>query len=119
MVTIQEDSFGVFFDQLTKHELAFRWCVDYASVSVHEYLQNVTLYSNSSVEHLSSDKTSNINKHLSDSSYYRSLSSANCFKILDQASTEYELRIKEAIYIQLDKQPLNKQVKHVNLKLIL
>ena len=58
-------------------------------------------------------------KHLSDSSHCRSLNSAKGFKILDQASTEYELRFKEAIYIHLEISFLNKQLKHVNLKLFL
>ena len=58
-------------------------------------------------------------KHLSDSSHYRSLSSPNSFKIIDQASTEYELRIKEAKCIPLEKPAFNQQVKHVNLKLFL
>ena len=70
-------------------------------------------------EHLTSDKSSHIYKHLSESPNCRSLNSSNNFKILDQASTEYDLRIKEAVYIQLHKPSLNKQVKHVNLKLSL
>ena len=44
-------------------------------------------------EHLTSDKSSHIYKHLSESLNYRLLNSPNSFKILDQASTEYELRI--------------------------
>ena len=71
-------------------------------------------------EHLTSDKSLHIYKHLSESiTDCRLLNSPNSFKILDQASTEYELRIKEAVYIQLHKPSLNKQVKHVNLKLSL
>ena len=66
-------------------------------------------------EHLTSDKSSHIYKHLSESLNCRLLNSLNSFKILDQSSTEYELRIKEALYIQLNKPSLNKQVKHVNL----
>ena len=49
--------------------------------------------------------------HLSDSSHGRSLSSPNSFKVLDQASTEYELKIKEATYIQSEKPFPNKQLK--------
>ena len=70
-------------------------------------------------EHLASDTTSHIYKHLSDSSHWRSLSSPNSFKILYQASTEYKLRIKEAIQIQLEKPSLNKRVKHANITLFL
>ena len=49
-------------------------------------------------EHFNSDKTLHICKHLSDSSHCCSLSSPNSFKISDQTSTEYELRIKEGIW---------------------
>ena len=70
-------------------------------------------------EHLTSDKSSHIYKHLSESPNCRLLNSPSSFKILDQASTEYDLRIKEAVYIQLHRPSLNKQVKHVNLKLSL
>ena len=69
--------------------------------------------------HLTSDETSHIHKYLCESSHCRSLSSPNSFKILDQGSTEYELRIKEAIYIHLEKPFLNKQVKRENIKLFL
>ena len=51
--------------------------------------------------------------------FCHSLSSPNCFSILSQASTQTELKIKEAIYINLMKPSLNQQVKHVNLKLSL
>ena len=70
-------------------------------------------------EHLTSDKTSLIYKHLSGSSHCLLSSSPNSFKILDQASSEHELRIKETIYIQLENPPLKVQVKHVNLKVFL
>ena len=70
-------------------------------------------------KHLTSDKSSHIYKHLSESPTCRLLNSPSSFKILDQASTEYDLKIKEAVYIQLHRPFLNKQVKHVNLKLSL
>ena len=43
----------------------------------------------------------------------------NCFSILDHASTTFQLKIKEAIHIQLEKPTLNHQLYHVNLKLSL
>ena len=49
----------------------------------------------------------------------RSLCSADCFKILDYASTDFQLKIKEAIHIKFENPSLNAQVKHVNLKLSL
>ena len=39
--------------------------------------------------------------------------------ILRKHTTEYDLRINEAVYIQLHRPSLNNQVKHVNLKLSL
>ena len=51
--------------------------------------------------------------------FCHSLSSPSCFSILWQASTHTELKIKEAIYINLMKRSLNQQVKHVNLRLSL
>ena len=66
-------------------------------------------------EHLIRDRASHIYKHLADSAKCRSI----CFSILSQASTQTELEIKEAIYINSMKLSLNQQVKHVNLKLSL
>ena len=50
-------------------------------------------------EHLSSDKHSHILKHLRSSENCRSLCSDGCFKILDFASTSFQLKIKEAMHI--------------------
>ena len=49
----------------------------------------------------------------------RSLCSVDCFENLNYGSTEFQLKIKEAIHIKLEKPFLNPQVKHVNLKLSL
>ena len=40
------------------------------------------------------------------------------FAIIDQASSRFALKIKEALHILWDKPTLNAQVKHVNLKLL-
>lgn len=45
--------------------------------------------------------------------------SIDSFRILDNASTPFQLKVKEAIYMQLEKPSLSAQVKHVNLKLSL
>ena len=50
-------------------------------------------------EHLASDKHSHIFKHLRGSENCRSLSSEDCFKIPDSASTRFQLKIKEAMDI--------------------
>ena len=70
-------------------------------------------------EHLTTDRASHAFKHLESSPQCRSLCSFDSFKILDNASASFQLKIKEAIYIKLEKQPNNAQVKHVNLKLSL
>ena len=68
-------------------------------------------------EHLASDKNSHIFKHLRGSENCRSLCSEDCFKILDSASTSFQLKIKEAMYILWEQPSLNSQVKHRNLSL--
>ena len=70
-------------------------------------------------EHIFSDRTSYIFKHLQNSEHCRTLCSSDCFSILDHASTTFQLKIKEAIHIQWEKPTLNHQLYHVNLKLSL
>ena len=41
----------------------------------------------------------------------------SCFKILDHASTYFQLKIKESFHIEQLKPELNKQVEHVSLSL--
>ena len=68
-------------------------------------------------EHLASDKHSHIFKHLRGSENCRSRCSEDCFKILDSASTRFQLKIKEAMHILWEQPSLNSQVKHLNLSL--
>ena len=70
-------------------------------------------------EHLATDKASHIFKHLHSNCRCKSMTSSECFKIIDFAETTFQLKIKEALHIVWDKPNLNQQVKHVNLKLIL
>ena len=51
-------------------------------------------------EHLVSDKTSHIFKHLQNCQRCRALCSVDCFHILDHVSTSFQLNIKEAFHIQ-------------------
>ena len=64
-------------------------------------------------KHLISDTACHIFSHLHNSPQFRTLN------ILNQASTTFQLKIKEAIHIQWEKPPLNHQLYHVNLKLSL
>ena len=68
-------------------------------------------------EHLETDRASHIFKHLESSLECRSACSHDNFAIIDQASSRFALKIKEALHILGDKPTLNAQVKHVNLKL--
>ena len=70
-------------------------------------------------EHLASDKHSHIFKHLRGSENCRSLCSEDCVKILESASTSFQLKIKEAMHILWEQPSLNSQVKHLNLSLYL
>ena len=70
-------------------------------------------------EHLSSDKSSHIFKHLQSSERCRQSCSVDCFEILDSAPTKFQLKLKEAMHINWEKSNLNQQVHHVNLTLTL
>ena len=61
-------------------------------------------------EHLETDKKSHIYKHLNESQRCKALSNSDCFSILDYATTQYSLSIKEGMYIGWQKPALNKQV---------
>ena len=67
-------------------------------------------------EHLN-DKQSHIHKHLSNNPACLESCDEHCFKIIDQANTEYELKIKEQIQIQLHRPTINKQIHSYKLSL--
>ena len=69
-------------------------------------------------EHLN-DKQSHIYKHLSSNPACRASCDEHCFKVIDKANTEYELKIKEAIQIHSNKTTINKQTQSYKLSLIL
>ena len=47
-------------------------------------------------EHLSSDRSSHVYKHLQASESYRTSCNLDCFKILDSAPTKYQVKLKES-----------------------
>ena len=63
-------------------------------------------------EHLSSDKSSHVFKHLASSSKCKKVALSDCFNIIDSTVTGYQLKIKEALFIDSCKSELNTQVKH-------
>jgi len=66
-------------------------------------------------ERLSRDKASHVNKHLAKNEGCRAVCSKDSFQILDSAPTDFQLKIKEAIYIQWENPSLNSQAKQLNL----
>ena len=68
-------------------------------------------------EHLFRDKNSHIFKHLSFSKHCQDNCDVSCFKIIDNATSYYQLKIKESFHIERLKPELNKQVDHVSLAL--
>ena len=69
-------------------------------------------------EHVKKDSKSNVFKHLNENNDCLNSYNDNCFKILDNASSNYELKIKEALHINWGKPELNAQVNHYNISLI-
>ncbi len=68
-------------------------------------------------EHLHTDKSSAVYKHLRESNDCHASNDENSFSLLDTARTQYQLKIKEALYIEKLKPELNKLVKFINVEL--
>ena len=69
-------------------------------------------------QHLHTDKKSAVYKHLRENDSCMTSSDRNSFSIIDKARTEFQLRIKEAFYIQKMQPILNTQVKSVKVELV-
>ena len=57
-------------------------------------------------------KKSNIYKHLQNNEKCFSIFNSDCFSILDSTPTQFQIKIKEVVYNDLEKSNLNKQLKH-------
>ena len=68
-------------------------------------------------ELLETDSKSHIFKHLDTNRKCKELCNAECFEIIDSATSSYRLKLKEAMYITWEKLSLNKQVKHVSISI--
>ena len=66
--------------------------------------------------HLTSNRASYAFQHLQNSEHCRALCSADCFHVLDTASTAFQLK-KGGNSFSERTTPLNQQLHHVNLKL--
>ena len=62
-------------------------------------------------EHLYSDSSSHVYKHLQALESCRTSCNLDCFKILDSAHTKYQVKLKDSMYIKWEKPDLNQQVK--------
>ena len=70
-------------------------------------------------EHLNTDKSSHIFKHLRANQACKDQCNNNCFSVLDTASSKYQLKIKEGMHIDWLKPSLNKQVYCTKISLLL
>ena len=70
-------------------------------------------------QHLETDKKSSIFKHSKNNVGCGNMCNEESFKILDSAKSDYELAIKESMYIKWLKPDLNVQKRHLILKLLL
>ena len=70
-------------------------------------------------ERLSSDGSSHVFKHLQSSESCRVSCSADCFTVLDSATTEFQVKLGESVCIKWEEPDLNQRVKHINLTLSL
>ena len=68
-------------------------------------------------EHLEKDKKSRIFKHLNENHNCKSLSTPDCFQIIDSSSSKFRLKLKEAMHITCAKPSLNRQLKHVSISI--
>jgi Reverse transcriptase (RNA-dependent DNA polymerase) len=68
-------------------------------------------------EHLGKDKSSHIYKHLQASDDCKRQCSDLCFSVLDEAPTDFQRKLKEAMFIQWLKPNLNAQLNHLALTL--
>ena len=79
------------------------------------YIGETTRHLTSRIEeHLKKDKESHIYKHIHEKVDCFHKSDSDCFSILDTASTKFQLKLKEGMYIGWENPELNKQVKYVS-----
>jgi len=58
-------------------------------------------------EHLLSDKSSHVYRHLQSSRACHDSCDTECFTILDSASSKFQIKIREALQIKWENPPLN------------
>ena len=98
--------------------------ITYIYIYIHIYIYHIYIYlyiylPTRIKEHLKTDKKSHIYQHLSSNQNCFNCCTDDCFSILDYASTKYQLKIKEALYIKWLDPILNKQKKTLKITLCL
>ena len=68
-------------------------------------------------EHLHKDKALHIYKHINSNQNCKQANNESSFKIIDKASTEYTLKLKESLHIKWLRPNINTQKYHINLTL--
>ena len=63
-------------------------------------------------EHLLSDKSSHVYRHLQSAMACRDSCNTECFTILDSAASKFQIKMKEALHIKWDNPILNQQLRH-------
>ena len=68
-------------------------------------------------EHLLSDKSSHVYRHLQSSRACRDSCATESFTILDSAASKFQIKVKEALHIKRENPIFNQQLKHLDLSL--
>ena len=68
-------------------------------------------------EHLLSDKSSHVYRHLQSSRACHDSCNTECFTILDSAASKFQIKVKEALHIKWENPILNQQLRHLDLSL--
>ena len=68
-------------------------------------------------EHLLSDKSSHVQRHLQSSGTCHDSCDTECFTTSDSAASKFQIQIKEALHIKWENPILNQQLRHLDLSL--
>jgi len=69
------------------------------------------------LEHIFTDKSSHVYKHLQSSKTCKDSCDESCFKVIDSAKMYHQLKVKEALHILWEGPNLNKHVQYDNFSL--
>jgi hypothetical protein len=106
-----KDSFGKEMSSNVVYKFICANCNDcYIGETTKRYLDRAN-------EHLHTDKASAVYQHLRKSNACLGANDESSFSILDRAPTRYQLKIKEALYIEKLKPILNRQKKSIKVEL--